>query len=198
MNVTIRPYEPSDLYSVMTVWNSVIAEGDAFLEEVPLSSEEMGDFLDQFRGIFCAKIGNEIAGIYLLRKLHPGKGSHSAEVIYAVKFSFRTMGVGKKMCEHSVKTAHDLGFAAIVCNRVPGLNPTAMNFLTKCGFVPAGEIPRGYRSVKTILVDPAPAASAEQKKGLLGKIFEKKPEPTGPVEKTVVEYFSLYTYLKEV
>ena len=73
-----------------------------------------------------------------------------------------------------------------------------MNFLTKCEFVPAGEIPRGYRSVKAILVDPAHAASAEQKKGLLGKIFDKKPELTSPVEKTVVEYFSLYTYLKDV
>ena len=33
MNVTIRPYEPADLYSVMTVCNSVTTEGDAFLEE---------------------------------------------------------------------------------------------------------------------------------------------------------------------
>ena len=81
------------------------------------------------------------------------------------------MGVGRKICEHSVKTDHDLGFAAIVCNRVPGLNPTVMNFLTKCGFVPADEIPHGYRSVKTILFDPAPAASAEQKKLLIRKNF---------------------------
>ena len=77
------------------------------------------------------------------------------------------MGVGKKMCEHSLKTAHDLGFAAIFCNRVSGLNPTSMNLLTKCGFVPAGEIPSGYRSVKTILVDPVLAASEEQKKRLI-------------------------------
>lgn len=198
MNITILPYEPADLYSVMTVWNSIIAEGDAFLEETPLSPEEMGTFLDQFRGVFCAKIDSEVAGIYLLRKLNPGKGSHIAEVIYAVRFSFRNLGVGKKMCEHSVKTARNLGFAAIVCDRIPAINPAAMNFLTKCGFVHAGEIPRGYRSVKTVTVDPEPVPAADQKKGILGKIFDKKPEPQAPVEKAIVEYFSLYSYLKEV
>ena len=44
MNVISRPYDPADLYSVMTVWNSVITEGDAFLEEIPLSPEEMSHF----------------------------------------------------------------------------------------------------------------------------------------------------------
>ncbi len=197
MNITIRPYEPSDFYHVMTVWNSIIAEGDAFLEENPLTPEDMEKFLNQYR-VFCAKIGSEVAGIYLLRKLNPGKGAHIAEVIYAVKFSFRNLGVGKKMSEHSGTTAHDLGFASLVCPRVSGLNPAAMNFLTKSGFVPAGEISRGYRQVTTVMVDPAPVVE-EPKKGLLGKIFEKKPaEQTGPVEKTVVDYYSLYTYQKDV
>lgn len=201
MNVTIHPYTPADLYHVMTVWNSIIAEGDAFLEETPLSSDEMGAFLDTFRSVYCAKIGTEVAGIYLLRKLNSGKGSHIGEVIYAVKFSFRNLGVGTKMCEHSVKTAHDLGFSAIVGTRVPGMNAGAMNFLTKCGFVPAGEVPRGYRSTRTVLVDPVSSPVEEPKKGLLGKLFEKNPAPASPpaqIETTVVEYFSLYSYLKEV
>ena len=143
MNITILPYEPADLYSVMTVWNSIIAEGDAFLEETPLSPEEMGTFLDQFRGVFCAKIGNEVGGIYMLHKLNPGKGSHIAEVIYAVKFSFRTLWRRQKMCEHSVNTARSLGFAAFVCNRIPALSPATMNFLTKSGSFPPVKFPAG-------------------------------------------------------
>ncbi|MDR0981342.1 MAG: hypothetical protein LBL85_06190 [Methanocalculaceae archaeon] len=48
------------------------------------------------------------------------------------------------------------------------------------------------------MVDPEPVPAADQKKGILGKIFDKKPELQTPVEKTIVEYFSLYSYLKEV
>ncbi|MDV0441164.1 GNAT family N-acetyltransferase [Methanorbis furvi] len=194
MNITIRPYESTDLYHVMTVWNSIIAEGDAFLEETALTPEDMQKFLDQYR-VYCAKIGSEVAGVYLLRKLNLGKGAHIAEVLYAVKFSFRNLGVGKTMSEHSSKTARELGFSSLVCQRVSGMNPAALNFLTKCGFVPAGEISRGYRNVKTVKVDQNSAAD-ESKKGLLGKIFEKK--PAEPVEKTVVDYYSLYTYQKDV
>ncbi len=200
MNVIIRPYEPADLYSVMAVWNSVITEGDAFLEETPLGPEDMSAFLDQFRGVYCAVIGSEIAGVYLLRKLYPGKGSHVAEVIYAVKFSFRGLGIGKQMSQHSFRTAHDLGFASVAATRVPGSNSAAMSFLTKCGFAPAGEIPRGYRRERVVVEEPVPQPVEEPKKGLFGKIFEKnKPvEPAAPVEKLVVDYFSLYSYVKEV
>jgi GNAT superfamily N-acetyltransferase len=181
----------------MTVWNSVIAEGDAFLENVQYSPEEMKAYLDQFRAVYCAAIGTEIAGVCLLRKLYLGKGSHVAEVIYAVKFSFRRMGIGTKMMTHSVQTARELGFASVAGTRVSGANPAAMNFLTKSGFTPAGEIPKGFRREKIVKTGVPP--QPEEKKGLKGlaKIFDKK-EAEVPLEKTVVEYSSLYTYLKPV
>ena len=123
-----------------------------------------------------------------------------SEVIYAVKFSFRGLGIGKQMSEHSFRTAHDLGFASVAATRIPGSNSAAMSFLTKCGFSPAGEIPRGYRRERVVVEEPAPQPVEESKKGLFGKIFEKnkQAEPVSPVEKLVVEYFSLYSYVKEV
>lgn len=196
MNISIRPYDQSDLYNVMAAINSVIAEGDAFLEDAQYGPEEMKTFLDQFRAVYCATIGAELVGVYLLHKMYPGKGSHVAEVSYAVKFSFRRMGIGTKMVEHSVKTARELGFSSLVCTKVPGSNSAAMNFLTKTGFAPAGEIPKGFRQEKTVKLALEPV---EEKKGLksITKIFEKKEEPL-PTEKTIIEFSSLYSYIKSL
>src|SRR4051812_44959592 len=114
--VHIRPTEPADLTRLARIFNSVVARGDALVYEDALTVGDLEKYFGIFTTLFSAEIDGEVVGGYCLRANQPGRGSHIANAVYTVDESHRGTGIGKKLGEHSLETARDLGFVGMQFN----------------------------------------------------------------------------------
>lgn len=80
-------------------------------------------------------------------------GSHVCNVGYIVKGDYRGRGIGRAMCEHSLKAAGALGYQAMQYNLVATTNTNAVSLWLSCGFQIAGTLPKAFIHSKQGLVD---------------------------------------------
>ena len=94
---------------------------------------------------YVATVDDEVAGVYIVHPNKTGRGSHVGHCAYMVDRKFRGHGLGRKLCEHSLVTAKQLGFVSVQFNLVVSSNIAAVKSWQKCGFDIVGTLPRAYR-----------------------------------------------------
>jgi len=93
---------------------------------------------------FVAEKNGLARGTYIIKPNQVGLGSHIANCSYMVHPDHQAMGIGKLLCEHSLKYAKDIGYRAIQFNLVVSTNTAAVKLWKKYGFEIIGIIPEGF------------------------------------------------------
>ncbi|HJS60099.1 MAG TPA: GNAT family N-acetyltransferase [Vicinamibacteria bacterium] len=102
---------------------------------------------------FVAQCGDEVAGCYVLRANHAGRGAHVANASYAVASRHWGGGVGRAMAEHSLEQARSAGFAAMQFNLVVSTNERAIALWKALGFSIVGTLPKVFQHKRLGPVD---------------------------------------------
>ena len=141
----IREYLPTDLPSLVHIWNQVVEDGNAFPQMEPMTLDEASAF---FAGqSFTAAAQDDagrILGLYILHPNNVGRCGHIANASYAVAPSGRGKGVGEALVRHSLVQAKELGFRILQFNAVVKTNLAAIRLYQKLGFTALGVIPKGF------------------------------------------------------
>jgi ribosomal protein S18 acetylase RimI-like enzyme len=82
-----------------------------------------------------------------------GGGAHVANCGYVTASDATGRGVGRQMCEHSLKYARSRGFRAIQFNFVVSTNKRAIHLWHSMGFETVGRLPLAFKHLRDSYVD---------------------------------------------
>ena len=150
----IREIAPDEFHLVWPILQAVLATGDVFAQP-PETTFEQGrrNWSEPPTRAFIAERDGAVVGSYMLRPTQPGLGDHVVNAGYIVAPSARNQGIARALCEHSLKTAAEAGFAAMQFNFVVATNEAAIHLWTSLGFATVGRVPGAFRHAQRGLVD---------------------------------------------
>lgn len=146
---TLDDYDP-----IWEIFSQVIQSGDTYVfdPKTPKSDLKKHWFADYMQ-TFVVEEKGEILGTYIIKPNQIDLGNHIANCSYMVNPKTQGRGVGKMLCEHSIKTAKENKFLGIQFNIVISTNMVAVALWKKFGFEIIGITPKGFRHSKLGLVD---------------------------------------------
>ena len=142
----VRAYKQQDLDAMIAIWNEVVEDGIAFPQEELLDRESGAAFFAS--QTYCGVAEDEegtVLGMYILHPNNIGRCGHIANASYAVSSKARGMHFGEQLVLDSLKQAKAFGFSVMQFNAVVESNIHARHLYERCGFVPLGTIPGGFR-----------------------------------------------------
>jgi len=152
--LTIREATPADWPAIWTLFHEAAASGGVFAYDDHTTEEVARKLWTEPPAVaFVAEMAGEIVGTYFVRPNQPGRGNHVANAGYIVANSARGRGIASAMCEHSLDTARQLGFAAMQFNFVVSTNASAIRVWEKYGFAVVGRLPGAFRHAELGCVD---------------------------------------------
>ena len=140
----IREFTKDDLPDLISIWNEIVEEGNAFPQEESLTLKIGLDFFNSQSHVGVAFDG-EILGLYILHPNNVGRCSHIANASYAVSSKARGKHIGQKLVFYSIEKAKELDFIILQFNAVVEDNFSASHLYEKLGFKQLGVIPKGFR-----------------------------------------------------
>lgn len=152
--MTIRRAEAVDFGGIWPILKEVFSRGDTYSFS-PDTSEQEGFriWMEMPLATYVAVEDGPVVGTYFLKPNQPGLGAHVCNAGYAVSSAARGRGIGRAMCEHSLKEARSMGFKAMQFNFVVATNKAAVELWQKCGFTIAGRLPEAFAHKEQGLVD---------------------------------------------
>ena len=152
--MSILPATNAHSDGIWRIFREVVASGDTYVFDPQISREDALQYwLSIGNHTFVAADEGRVCGTYLLRRNHPGLGSHVANASYMVSSEARGKGLGSLMCEHSLEQARRLGFNAMQFNMVVSTNEAAISVWKKHGFRIVGILPKAFRHATLGFVD---------------------------------------------
>lgn len=147
MDIEIRKFIDTDISGMISVWNEVVMEGNAFPQEELLNEVSGKEFFNaqSYCGIAYDRDNKNIVGMYILHPNNVGRCGHICNASYAVSSSSRGLHIGEKLVKDCIKQARKLGFGILQFNAVVASNIHARHLYEKLGFKQLGTIPRGFR-----------------------------------------------------
>ena len=142
--MTIRPYENRDWPAVWAIFQEVVARGDTFVF-VPDTPETEAKRIWASHHVFVAEEDGEVLGSSYIKPNQPGLGDHVANAGFMVAAKSRGKGVGRKLGEHAIEAARQLGFQAMQFNFVVSTNDSAVRLWMSLGFDTIGRLPNAFR-----------------------------------------------------
>ena len=140
----IRGFTKDDLPEMISIWNEIVEEGNAFPQEESLTLKTGFAFFNSQSHVGVAFDG-EILGLYILHHNNVGRCSHIANASYAVSSKARGKHIGQKLVLDSMEKAKELDFLILQFNAVVEDNFSARYLYEKLGFKQLGVIPKGFR-----------------------------------------------------
>jgi len=154
MNLNVRKATETDLDKVWEIFSKVIETGDTYVfnPKTPKKDLKKHWFADTM-DTYVIEDNGQILGTYIIKPNQIDLGNHIANCSYMVDPNFQGKGVGKKLCEHSLKIARYNRFEGIQFNFVVSTNKEAIELWKKYEFKIIGTTPNGFRHTKLGLVD---------------------------------------------
>ena len=142
----IRGYEPQDIPQMAAIWNEIVAEGNAFPQDEPLTAENAAAFFaaQSWCGVAEDEEGT-LAGLYILHPNNVGRCGHICNASYAVSAAQRGKHIGEQLVRDCIAQAKRLGFRILQFNAVVEGNFPARHLYERIGFRQLGVIPGGFR-----------------------------------------------------
>ena len=112
--MNIRKATETDYNKVWEIFSKVIETGDTYVfnPNTPKSDLKKHWFADYMKTYVIEENG-EILGTYIIKPNQIDLGSHIANCSYMVNPNSQGKGIGKKLCEHSLKIARENKFEGI-------------------------------------------------------------------------------------
>lgn len=154
MNIR-RADEHKDYDKVWEIFSDVISTGDTYVFDPQTSKDTLhknwfADYMDTFVAV---DDHDQILGTYIIKPNQIDLGNHIANCGYMVNHKYQGKGIGKFLCEHSIKFAKEKGYLGIQFNIVVSTNTIAVELWGKFRFKIIGTTPKGFRHKKLGLVD---------------------------------------------
>jgi len=145
----IREATEADKPAVWQIIKAVIASGDTYVFDPEMPEGEMVAYwFSPEKHVYVADENGEILGTYWIKANQPGLGDHVGNGAYMVSPNAKGKGIGRKMAEHSIEEARQIGFLSIQFNFVVKSNEVAVKLWKSVGFEVIGEIPDAFRHSK--------------------------------------------------
>lgn len=144
--IAVRAYQTKDLTSMISIWNEIVEEGNAFPQEECLDQDSGEKFFsDQSHCGVAVNRDDEPLGLYILHPNNVGRCGHLCNASYAVSSQNRGLHIGEKLVLDCMEKARDLGFRVLQFNAVVATNTRAIRLYERLGFHRLGTIPGGFR-----------------------------------------------------
>lgn len=143
--MTVRAYTERDIPAMISVWNEVVDEGNAFPQEERLDNRSGSEFFASQSRCGVAERDGEILGMYILHPNNIGRCGHICNASYAVSSRSRGQRIGEALVCDCMKAAKELGFRVLQFNAVVADNVRARRLYERLGFTQLGTIPGGFR-----------------------------------------------------
>lgn len=152
--LNIREIQPQDYDSVWEIFAEVIAEGTTYAYSPNMPRKEaQRQWIESPRSCYVAQRDSRIVGTYYIKDNQPDLGSHVCNAGYMVSADTGREGIGRAMCEHSLKEAAQMGYKAMQFNLVVATNPGAIKLWQQMGFEIVGTLPKAFNHANLGLVD---------------------------------------------
>nr|WP_295376753.1 N-acetyltransferase [Pseudoxanthomonas sp.] len=149
----VRPATTADLDAMWTIFQAVIAPGDALPFDEHFDRDTFRDHWFGAHAAWVAERGGEVVGMYKMGANHAGRGAHIASATYAVAPAAQGRGIGRRLVEHSLQRAREAGFRGIQFNYVVSTNAAAVELYRRLGFDIVGTLPGAFRHARAGWVD---------------------------------------------
>ena len=150
----IRKALEADIDQVWAIFSEVIKTGDTyvFYPNTPKGDLKKYWFAD-YMETYVIEEKERILGTYVIKPNQIDLGNHIANCSYMVSPKAQGKGIGKKLCEHSIKIAKERNYKGIQFNIVVSTNEGAVGLWKKYGFRIIGTTPKGFRHPTLGFVD---------------------------------------------
>ena len=147
MNIEVRAYTDNDIEAMVTIWNQVVEDGEAFPQEECLTQESGTAFFAEqtYCGVAEDMDTGRIYGMYILHPNNVGRCGHICNASYAVKTTCRGQKIGEQLVRHCLHQARQMGFRILQFNAVVKENHAARKLYEKLGFVTIGTVAEGFQ-----------------------------------------------------
>jgi len=152
--LNIRKAIDTDTDQVWEIFSKVIETGDTYIfnPDTPKKDLKKHWFADYMETYVIEKNG-QILGTYIIKPNQIDLGNHIANCSYMVSPNAQGKGIGKKLCEHSLRIAKENNFEGMQFNIVVSTNIGAVELWRKYGFEIIGTTPKGFKHSELGLVD---------------------------------------------
>ena len=154
--LTVREYTEHDIPEMISVWNEVVDEGNAFPQEERLDERSGAEFFASQSRCGVAVEDGAVIGMYILHPNNVGRCGHICNASYAVSAEHRGRHIGEALVRDCMAAAGELGFGILQFNAVVADNIAARRLYERLGFTQLGTIPGGFRLNSGEYVDICP------------------------------------------
>ena len=141
----IRKYASGDLPEMISIWNEVVSEGNAFPQEEMLDEKSGAEFFASQTYAAIAEENGRICGLYILHPNNVGRCGHICNASYAVSSDARGRHIGEQLVLDCLRMGKKLEFRVLQFNAVVESNIHARHLYERLGFTQLGTIPGGFR-----------------------------------------------------
>ncbi|MBL7499197.1 GNAT family N-acetyltransferase [Frankia sp. CNm7] len=146
--IVVRPAADEDWAGLWPLWHAVVAAGETYPYD-PETTSEAGRAMwfappPAYTWVAVAPNGG-IVGTYQLKPNQLKLGDHVANAGFMVDPELRGQGVGRRLGEHCLNAARELGYRAMQFNAVVTTNTASLQLWRSLGFIIVGTVPRGFR-----------------------------------------------------
>jgi len=143
--VSIRPATAQDEPGIWHVLESMVRAGETYPLPRNMSRDDaLAYWFSAGHDVFVAEDAGAIVGTYFLKANQKGGGAHVANCGYVVGPDTGARGIGRAMCEDSLRRATARGFRAMQFNFVVSSNERAVRLWQSCGFEVVGRLPAAF------------------------------------------------------
>lgn len=141
----IRKFEKSDIPDMISIWNEIVLEGNAFPQEETLDEVTGYAFFSSQPYTAVAEDEGNIVGLYILHPNNIGRCGHICNASYAVSSVRRGKHIGEQLVLDCMKKGKAFGYRVLQFNAVVADNVRARHLYERIGFHQLGTIPNGFR-----------------------------------------------------
>ena len=151
----IRPFEATDWPAVWALLEPVFRAGETFPHDPAISeAEAQVAWVEQSQAVMVAvDPARAVVGTYYLRPNSLALGAHVVNAGYVVAEQSRRLGIGSRLCQHSLQAARRLGFRAMQFNLVVSTNSAGIRCWQRNGFQVVGTLPGAFLHKRLGYVD---------------------------------------------
>ncbi len=150
----IRKATENDYEGIWEIFKSVIKTEDTYVFYSDTPKKDLNEFwLAQYMQTYVFEENDKILGSYILKPNQLGLGQHIANASYMVHPQAIGKSIGRRLGEHSLKTAKEQKYIGMQFNIVVSTNIAAINLWKKLGFDIVGTTPNGFKHKDKGFVD---------------------------------------------